>query len=78
MEVLNLLEERVQQLLDEVVQAREEKRRALEEVGVHIAEVQNLKEENRLLKDALLQERQVKDDVQQRIDSLLERLKVLD
>ncbi len=77
MEILNQLEQRVQSLLEEVATAREEKKRALVDMGAHATELQALKEENQKLKEALVQEKQVRDEVLQRIDMLLERLKDL-
>ncbi len=82
MEILNLLEERVIRLMHELERTREENRRILEESSGQVASLQNelqsLRDENQTLKGLLTQEKQVKDDVLQRVDTLLDLLKELD
>ncbi len=77
-----MLEERVIRLMQELERVREENGRILQEGSGQVAalqdELQSLRDENQLLKDLLAQEEQVKDNVVQRVDALLERLKGLD
>ncbi len=82
MERLNLLEEHVHRLLDDLETVRSDNRRILQDSNDQVAELQEqlqaVKEENHSLKDLLAKERQVKDDVLQRIDVLLERMKSIE
>ncbi len=82
MEILNLLEERVIRLMQELERVRKENGQILQEGSEQAAKLQaeldSMREENQLLKDLLAEEEQVKDNVLQRVDSLLERLKDLD
>lgn len=72
MELIDLLETRVTALLSQLETLREENRRLREEVEGGLSA---LAEENRILKEALDEERTVKDAVLTRIDALLLRLK---
>ena len=72
MELLDLLENRVTSLFTQLETLREENRRLREEVESGLS---TLAEENRTLKENLDEERRVKDNVLNRIDALLLRLK---
>ena len=72
MELIDLLETRVTALLSQLETLREENRRLQEEVEGGLSA---LAEENRTLREALEEERTVKDAVLTRIDALLLRLK---
>ncbi|MBZ2172616.1 cell division protein ZapB [Nitratidesulfovibrio sp. SRB-5] len=72
MELIDLLETRVTALLSQLETLREENSRLREEVEGGLSA---LAEENRILKEALDEERTVKDAVLTRIDALLLRLK---
>ncbi len=74
MEKLTLLENRVLTLINENAHLREEYRQASENVLRQNAEIQNLKDENTLLEETLAEEQQIKNDILQRIDSLLGHL----
>ena len=78
MELLDLLEARVYGLVGELEKLREENKRLWSASAEHTTAVQALNEENRALQEALTQERQLKDEVLERIDALLERLKDID
>ena len=78
MELLDLREERVLDLVNETCRMRVEYRRMMQDTSGQTAEVQALREENRILKESLAQEQKIKDEVLQRIDTLLERLKDLE
>lgn len=72
MELIDLLETRVTALLSQLETLREENSRLREEVEGGLSA---LVEENRILKEALEEERTVKDAVLTRIDALLLRLR---
>ncbi|WP_353115669.1 cell division protein ZapB [Nitratidesulfovibrio sp.] len=72
MELIDLLETRVTALLSQLETLREENSRLREEVEGGLS---TLVEENRILKEALEEERTVKDAVLTRIDALLLRLR---
>lgn len=72
MELIDLLETRVMALLSQLETLREENGRLREEVEGGLSA---LVEENRILKEALEEERTVKDAVLTRIDALLLRLR---
>ncbi len=78
MEIFNQLEEHVLRLIREAEQVKQEYNILLQSAATHEAELDSIKEENRLLKEALIQEQQIKDDVLKRVDALLERLKDLE
>jgi cell division septum initiation protein DivIVA len=71
-ELLDLLEERVSVLLEETRTLRQENKRLLLELTNTSA---SLKEENRMLREALAREQSVKETATQRIDARLSRLK---
>lgn len=75
MELLNLLEERVQALVAQTERLRDENRRLELASSEGLQSLHGLQEENRLLKESLAQEQRLKDEVLERIDALLERLK---
>ena len=75
MELLNLLEERVQTLVARNEHLRAEVKRIQTETSGSAASLQALQEENRILKESLAQEQRLKDEVLERIDTLLEKLK---
>ncbi len=78
MEIFNQLEEHVLRLVGEAEQTKREYNLMLQSAATTEAELDSVKEENRLLKEALIQEQQIKDDVLKRVDALLERLKDLE
>lgn len=74
MELLNLLEERVDGLVAELEMLRSENRRIVAASAEAVAGYQALQEENRSLREALAQEQQLKDEVLERVDAILGRL----
>lgn len=72
MELLDLLEQRITDLIAQLENLREENKTLREEIDNGLAA---LAEENRTLKEALEQEREVKETVRGRIDMLLAQLK---
>ncbi len=78
METFNQLEEHVLRLISETEHLRQEHERLQQNATLHETALNTVKEENRLLKEALVQEQQIKEDVLKRIDALLERLKDLE
>ncbi len=78
MEIFNQLEEHVLRLISETEHLKQEHKLLLQNAASHELALNTVKEENRLLKEALIQEQQIKDDVLKRIDILLERLKDLE
>ena len=70
MELLDLLEQRVDELLNEVTALRAENRRLQEEVAAGQQRI----EEIRALQDALAQEKQVREQALTRVDALLRRI----
>lgn len=75
MELLNLLEERVQALVTQTERLRAENHRLESASSEGQGALHALQEENRMLKESLAQEQRLKDEVLERIDALLERLK---
>ena len=71
MELLDLLESRVDSLVTEIEFLRKENVKLREDASVGLA---NLAEENSYLKQALEEEQQLKDAVLKRVDGLLSRL----
>ncbi len=78
MDVFNQMESHVLRLISEAEQMKQESSILLQNAVNSEAELDSLKEENRLLKEALIQEQQIKDNVLKRVDGLLERLKDLE
>lgn len=78
MELLDMLEARVAGLMAEVERLRMENQRIAATSSETVAARQTLQEENRRLRDDLAQEQQLKDEVLERIDALLARIKDLD
>lgn len=70
MELLDLLERRVESLLDEGAALRAENRRLREEVAAG----QHKDEEIRVLRDEVAQEKQVREQALMRVDALLRRI----
>ena len=70
MELLDLLEQRVESLLDEAAALRVENRRLREEVAAG----QHKDEEIRALRDEVAQEKQVREQALTRVDALLRRI----
>ncbi len=77
-----MLEERISRLIQEVERVRAENDRILKEGNSRVAELQSelhsLREENQTLNVLLTEETQVKNNILQRVDGLLDRLKNLD
>ena len=71
MELLDLLESRVDSLVTEIESLRKENAKLREDASAGLA---NLTEENSYLKQALKEEQQLKDAVLKRVDGLLSRL----
>ncbi len=71
MEVLNLLEERVGHLVRETMRAKDEYSRTLASTSAIEEELQVLRQENALLRAALEDEQQKRQEVLGRIDTLL-------
>ncbi len=78
MEIFNQLEEHVLRLISEAEHMKQERSLLLQNAAAQDANLASAQEENRLLKEALIQEQQIKDDVLKRVDALLERLKDLE
>lgn len=78
MELLELLEARVYGLVSDFEKMREDNKRLLAASAEHATELQALQAENSALKESLAQEQHLKDEVLERIDALLERLKEID
>ena len=74
MELLDLLESRVDSLVTEIESLRKENAKLRQDAAVDLA---TLTEENSHLKHALEEEQQVKDAVLKRVDGLLSRLQGL-
>lgn len=75
MELLNLLEEKVQALVSQTERMRGENKRLELSSSDGQQALHDLQEENQMLKATLAQEQRLKDEVLERIDALLERLK---
>lgn len=78
MELLDLLENRVTTLVTEVEQLRQQNGALHDQLSAVNDVCAQQKEENSSLKEALVQEQQLKDTVLERIEFLLQRLKDLD
>lgn len=78
MELLDLLEKRISTLMIELTQLRQENGRISEEFSAANALCAQQQGEIASLKEALVQEGQLKDTVLERIEFLLQRLKDLD
>lgn len=78
MELLDLLEDRVAALVTELEKLREAHKETLAQVESLNDVRAALEEENRALNESLAQEKQVKDTVAQRIDSMLLQLERID
>lgn len=78
MELLDLLEKRISTLMMELTQLRHENGRIREELSAANVLCAQQQGEITILKEALVQEGQLKDTVLERIEFLLQRLKDLD
>lgn len=78
MELLDLLEARINELVVRVDAVRTENARLTAQAAQCVIDIRSVQDENQALRDALLREQQIKDAVLERIDTLLERLKDVD
>lgn len=78
MELLDLLEKRISTLMEELAHLRHENGQLREELSATHATYAQQQAEVASLKEALVQEGQLKDTVLERIEFLLQRLKDLD
>lgn len=78
MELLDLLEDRITTLVTELNQLRSVHKDTLAELETVRIARSALEEENRALKETLTQEEAVKEDISQRIDTMLSKLDSVD